>query len=297
MSGGLALRPLAGFRAIMCTGSVTSAARQLGLTQPAMSRLLAQLERDIGFALFYRDRGRLVPTADAVLFLEEVDSALVGLERVERVAGAIAEHRTGQLRVVAPPSFAEGVLPQIIARFLTRFPEVHLTIESRSVDTALEMIATRIVDCGFAKLPVARPDLDAVPVVVSQTICVMRKNHRLADCASLDPDALRGEPLILLGLGRTSRTLIDAAFAQAGLKPNVRVDTHTIGSACAFAAQGIGIAIVNELLARSYLSKQLATCRFHPTMSQEYGFITPRKVGPTRLAQMMLEETRSILGE
>lgn len=292
MSREIGLRALRGFRAIVKTGTVTAAARALGMTQPAVSRLIAELEHDIGFELFHRDRGRLVPTNDALLLFEEVDHALGGVDRVQSLVRDISDYRVGQLRLVAPPSFSEGVLPDIAGAFLKRFPSVHLTIDSRSVETAKALIAERAVDAGFVKLPIERPDLHFEKVVTSQTVCVLRSDHPLTARKKLDPKSLGDEPLILLGLGRSSRTHIEAAFAAARIKPRVRVDTHTVGSAIGLAARGIGIAIVNELLAQSYLRNTTEVRPFVPVLKQEYAFVTPASAKPSRLAAAFLEDTR-----
>ncbi len=286
------LRALRAFHAIVKTGSVTAAATDMGLTQPAVSRLLAQFEQTIGFDLFYREKGRLVPTPDGLLLFDEVELALSNMERVRALARDIAEFQVGQLRLVAPPSFAEGVLPDIIDRFLSRFPKVHLTIDSRSVEAAKTLIATRAVDGGFLKLPLDRPDLTSVPVVSSGTVCVLPCDHPLTAHTWLDPLALKGVPLVLLGLGRLSRSHIDAAFAKAGVRPEVRVETHTIGSACALAARGIGVAIVNEMLARSYLDDRLLMRPFRPDLRHEYAFVTSAMVAPPRLALAFLVDAR-----
>jgi DNA-binding transcriptional LysR family regulator len=292
-SRAVGLRALRSFHAIVRNGSVTGAARQMGLSQPAVSRILAGLERDVGFDLFHRDRGRLVPTAEGLLLYEEVDLALAHFERVYSAVRDIAEFRTGELKLVAPPSFSEGILSDIASDFLKQHPAVRLTIDSRSVETAKSLIATRAVDGGFVKLPLDRPDLSAEKVVTSETIAVMAKGHHLAGAKSLGPRDLKGEPLILLGLGRSSRAQIEASFAEQGIKPNVRVETHTIGSACALAARGVGIALVNELLARSYVrSAGLVSCRFAPRLIHEYAFVTSSLTQPSRLAGEFLAHAK-----
>jgi DNA-binding transcriptional LysR family regulator len=293
MKRGADLRALRAFRSIVRSGTVTAAGRELGLTQPATSRLLAQLERSLGFELFHRDRGRLVPTNDALLLFEEVELALGGIDHVQGLAEDIARFRVGRLRLVAPPSFTEGVLPEIAAAFLKRFPDVHLSIDSRSVETARKLIASRGVDAGFVRMPIDRTDLTAETVVASASICVLPRGHRLARERVLDPARLRGEPLILLGAGRQSRMQIEAAFAEAGVTPRVRIDTHTIGSACGLAARGVGITIVNALLARPYLRDGLVARPFHPEMRHEYAYATAAVPGPTRLAREFLVETRA----
>lgn len=287
------LRALRIFAATVRHGTVTAAGREFGLTQPATSRLLAQLERDIGFELFLRDRGRLVPTPDAMLLFEEVELALGGVDHVQELAADIARFRVGRLRLVAPPSFSEGVLPEIFAAFLARFPGVHLSIDSRSVETSKAMIATRAVDGGFIKLPIDHPDLAGETVVTSGSVCVLRRDHRLAREPHLDPVRLRGEPLVLLGFGRASRAQVDSVFANAGVLPDVRIDTHTIGSACALAARGLGVAIVNALLARPYLRDGLVALPFRPELRHEYAFVSAAVPGPTRLAREFLVETKA----
>jgi DNA-binding transcriptional LysR family regulator len=296
VAGELGLKSLRSFRAIVRLGSITAATRELGLTQPAVSRLIAKLEHEIGFELFHRERGRLTPTTEALLFLEQVDHALGGIDRVADLARDIAANKIGRLKLVAPPSFIEGVLPEVVAVFLERFPGVHLTLESRSVETAKMMIATREVDAGFVKRPAGRPDLREDVVAVSECACLLRADHPLAASASLDPGALANEALILLGLVRSSRVQIDAAFAAAGVRPIVRVDTHTIGSAAALASRGLGIAIVNAQLARPYLRDPLTERPFRPTIVQEYAFCTALASPPASLAEAFLALTRDRLG-
>lgn len=287
------LRALRCFHAIVRSGSATAAARELGLSQPAASRLLAQFEQQLGFALFFRKKGRLLPTTEGLTLFNEVDLALGSIERINRFARDIANFETGQLKLVATPSFSEGVLPEIVAAFLERYPSVRLTIDSRSVETTKSMIASGAADAGFIKLPFDRPDLRAERIVVNETVCVLPKANPLARANSLDPVALRDQPLIMLGgLGSLSRAQIDAAFAATRVRPKVRIETHTVGSACAFVARGLGVALVTELLARPFLREGIVIRKFTPRIAQEYAFVTSASVAQNRLAKEFLDEAR-----
>jgi DNA-binding transcriptional LysR family regulator len=297
MKNQISVKALRGFHAIVETGSVTAAASILGMTQPAVSRLLAQLEGLIGFELFYRDHGRLVPTQDGMLMFEEVELSLNTLERVNSVVRDICEYRCGHLKLVAPPSFAEAVLPDIVAAFCTRFPRVRLTLESPTSEVAKSMIATRAVDGGFLRLPLSRADLTAESVVVSDTVCVMTASHPLARFDSLSPSALRGHPLILLGLGSAARASIEAAFLREGLRPVAQIEAHTVSAACAFASRGLGVALVNGLLAKGYVRNGAVTRRFDAPLPNEYAFVTSSLSTPTRLASAFLAETKDYFAQ
>lgn len=282
------LRAMRTFQAILQLGSVTAGARVLGLTQPAASRMLAQLEQDLGFELFYRDRGRLIPTQDGLLLYEEVERALDNVDRVQELARDISDFRVGQLRLVAPPSFLEAVLPDVIADFLERYPRVHLSIDSHGVETAKSMIASRAVDAGFVKLPLNRDDLDSRTVLVSKTACVLRADHPLAELPEIMAQDLKNTPLVMLGQGRRFRSQVEAAFAEAGVIPRICVETHTVASSCALAARGVGVAIVNERLAQAYVRDQTVLRRFNPDILHEYAFVVSSSVKPSRLAEEFL---------
>lgn len=291
------MRMFRAFHAIVEAGSVTAAARRLNVSQPAVSRMLADLEAEIGFPLFYRDRGRLVLTQDGALLREEVGRALGTLERLSSLVRDIGEFRLGELRLVGPPSLAEGVIPEIASRLLARHSGLRLTIDARSVETARTLIADRMVDGGFVKLPLERADLRVEPLLHSEAVCVMAADHPLTGVAELTPSTIGRTGLVLLGHGRASRNQIEAAFADAGVRPNVRVETHTIGSACALAARGVGLTIVNGFLARPYLRDGLVTRPFRPRLPQDYALATSAEVPSSRLFDAFAAEARAWIAE
>ncbi|MBU4436232.1 MAG: LysR family transcriptional regulator [Alphaproteobacteria bacterium] len=293
----LNLRSLEAFRETLLSGSATAAAGRMGLTQPAVSRLIAQLEKDAGFELFYREKGRLSPTPEALMIYEEVDLAFGGLERVGSLIRDIAQFNTGLLKIVAPPSLSEGVLSMILPRFMDRFPKVRVTIDSRSTETARSMVANRTADCGFVKLPLERADISTVVLSASETVCVLPSDHPLAAHEVLSPELLRNAPLVLLGFGTWTRRQIDDAFRERGVRPEVKLETHTVGSACAFAAQGIGIAIVNDLMAGNFTRDGMTTRVFRPQILHEYAFMTAAMAPMNRLAAALLEEAQTYFND
>lgn len=291
------IKTLEAFREIIQLGSVTAAARSLGFSQPAVSRLLAQFEAELGFRLFHRSKGRLLPTSQALMLFEEVDLALQGIERINVLAKDIRQTNAGQLRVVAPPSFAEGPLVKLVATFLTLHPKVHINIDSRTRPTVMKLVATRTADCGFGKLPLDHPGIRLRPLISSPTVCVLPPAHPLsAGKRAIGARELAGEPLILVGhRGGDTRMRISQAFQQAGVHPDVRLETHNVGAACALAAEGIGIAIVNELLSRRSLWTGVCIRRFAPAIEQEYVFMSSANVRETPLTEAFYLHCRAAL--
>ena len=290
------LKSLECFRAIMNTGSATAAARQLKLTQPGVSRLLKLLEEDVGAELFYREKGRLIPTQEAQVLFPEVEIALQSVEHVTELARNLHNANYGELKIVAPPSFTEGLLSAVVSSFIDKYPQVSVSLDSHSVETAMKMIALRAVDCGFVKLPAEYPGLTSRPLLEAGTVCVLPAGHRLRDRSEISVTDLHGEPLILLGKGRGFRRQLEAAFSQEKIPMQIRVETHTVGSACALVRGNSGIAIVNEMLARQYAGNSLVLRPLRPDIRHEYAFVTSSHAPMTRIARLFLAHCEAVMG-
>ena len=289
----LSLKNLQCFRAVIDTGSVTAAASSLSITQPAVSRMLRQLEADIGFELFMRTKGRLLPTDAALALFAEVDVALQSIDRVSRLAVNLKNHDYGELSIVSPPSFAERVVTRLIAEFVRHHPNVRISLDSRNIDTALDMVALRAVDCGFARLPVDHPDLEFETLISSGTVCVMKPDHPLSQRRRITAAHLKGQPLILLGRGRASRSVLNEGFDAAHVRPQIRIETHTVSAACALARLGAGIAIVNGMLAAQYLESDLVMRDFSPNIRHDYALVASTKAPMTRIGKRFWDFSRT----
>ncbi len=279
----ISIRALRAFAEVMHTGSATAAAKQLKMGQPAISRLIAQVESAFGFELFYREKGRLVATDDGSRLLAEVELMLSSSERLNNIARDIAGFSAGTLKIVAPPSFSEAVLADIVAMFLEKHPGVEVSIDSRSAETSRSMIAMRYADCGFVKMPIDQTDLSTEVMMRNGSVCIMRDDHPLAQLPQISPKDIGQMPMILLGAGRRWRSQVDAAFATSNMRPYVTIETHTHGSACALASRGLGLAILNEQLAIPYLHPPLIARPFAPQITHEYAFAVSNLSPPSRL--------------
>ena len=111
------IRQVEAFRAIMKHGSASRAAEALGITQPAVSRLVSELEKTIGFSLFSRTRGRLEPTPECRLFYTDVERTFVGLEVLKHSAAQIRERGPGIVRIANMPGIGLPIVSRAVAAF------------------------------------------------------------------------------------------------------------------------------------------------------------------------------------
>ncbi|MFN4099617.1 MAG: LysR substrate-binding domain-containing protein [Pararhodobacter sp.] len=240
------LRHIRAFRAIMQTGSTVEAARLLGVSQPSVSRLLAEFEAATGERLFIRANGRLTPREAADLLLPDVERTLAGVEGIL----SQVDRTSMPLRVAAPAGVVTRILAPAVRRLQGDRPGQKIIAEIMSYHEIVAAVASGRTDLGFVKAPVDHPALDSMELVTVGTDVVLLQDHPLVKKRQIDPVDLRDETPILLGRNRPFRVQLDRLLLEAGIRPEVLIETQAVSAACSFVRQGLGVTIANALLAR-----------------------------------------------
>ena len=269
-------RQLEVFRAVMDAGSVSAAARLLGVSQPEVSRKVARLEADFDIDLFARERGRLMPTAHALALYREVSHAFEGVERVLNLVRKMRANNTGTLRIAAPYSACEVLLPRIIARLALRHPDLRYAVELGRYEAIAAMVAKREVDIGILKEPVAHSGISTLPLVDSCVACALPPKHPLARGRVIRASDLAREPLVVLGRHAGWLQEIRTLLSRSGDTPMVRLETHAVGAACGFAASGLGIALVPELLGAQFIDRGVVLRPLAERIEQRFSVAFPK---------------------
>jgi DNA-binding transcriptional LysR family regulator len=271
------LRHLRAFRAVMACGSTVEAARELGVSQPTISRLLGELEAARRQDLFGRANGRLVPTAAAEIVLAEVERGL------NTIDGIIGGGRELPLTLAAPAGLVSSVLAPACVGLRRQFPDLPLSVELMSYHDTLNAVATGRVDIGLVKEPAAHPAVERLHLANVGTDVVLPISHRLAARDTIAAEDLAAEPLILLGRQRPFRIELEDALLQAGVRPRVVVETHAVSIACRFVALGLGLTLANSLLARAEAGSVLVTRPFASEIRHGFALAISRSTRRRRL--------------
>jgi Transcriptional regulator len=286
----ISLRQVEAFRNIVQTGSVSRAAERMFVSQPAVSRLLADMEETVGFALFDRGR-RFQLTAEGKLLYREVQQAFVGLDWIARRAEDIAAFRVGHLRVAAAPALSMGLLPPIIGRFHRQYETVSVAAQVRSSQEVAQWAATGQIDIGFAALPINQSGVEVTSFRALPAICMVPRSHRLAGEPYVTPEMLAADQVISLGSDSILRTLIDEAFERAGTAPTSFVETTMSAQAALLVHEGLGIAIIDPYTAMAFEHPGLVLKPLQPFVAYDYVMLTPAHQDPPRLAQAFIAIT------
>lgn len=286
----LTFRQLEAFKAVMDAGSVVRAAETINLSQPAVSRLLSDLERAVGYRLFDRGRGRLRPLDAAGELYFEVERSLHGLDRIADAAERIGQRRSKQLRLAVLPGYANGPLPEVVAAFLDKHQDVFLSLETRTRQQIFDGVADGLHDIGLASMPIDVTDVVVEPLVYTEAACLVPKDHPLSSRDVITPRDLDGVSCIL-GADRTPlRRQVGKALADAGARPDIRAEVTTAQAGHALVACGVGVCIGWRLMFDYSAADRVQLVKFRPKIEAALAVVYPVGHPPEGVAAEFLRD-------
>ena len=286
------LKRLRAYRAWMQTGSVSLAAQQLGVTQPAVSRALHELSETLRVPLFTRQGRSLTPTRESLALYSEVDQILEKVAGIADISDNLRSFQARQLHVAATPAPALGILPATIKSFATDFPDVEVAMDMCMPRDLHDWTKIGPFDIGVALMPMAHPDATIKPLVRVDAVVGVRPDHPLAGRKEVTRADLRDFPFIL----PPRYTLICAQW-QAALRVDKRPDvvdlfTSSSLSACQWAAAGLGVAVVDPLSVVA-VDVGLVYRPVKPPLTLEYIMIFPKERKPSKLVDAFVSHMQA----
>lgn len=243
------LRQLRVFQAVALHSSFTRAGDQIGLTQPAVSRCVTELEQHLGIKLLDRTTREVVLTEAGRSLAVRLARVLEDLDSILLDVRGLATQRQGRVRVASSPTLSANLLPECIARCRQEHPGLELLLLDRMQHDALASVLSGEVDFGVViePEPGRSEELHAEPILSEPFCLVCPPTHRLASQRSVRWAALVGQPLVLLDHASGSRRLIDDALRQHGVQALVAQEVGHVTTIFRMLDAGLGISVVPTL--------------------------------------------------
>lgn len=247
---GPTLRQLRTFLAVVEAGSVSDAARALGLTQPAASQQLRELERGLGgVRLLERAKGRVIPTAAGEAVIAPARRAQAAMEDVRAAAAAFRAGEAGRVRLGTGATACIHLLPPVLARLKKRAPGAEVVISTGNTSEMLRRVEAGELDAALATLPAPVPrSLAATRIATDPLLAVMPRELAPAGVrASVSPAELARLPLILYETGGSTRAIIDAWFRRGGQAPRPVMELGSVEAIKVMVGSGRGCSVLPAL--------------------------------------------------
>lgn len=293
----LDLRQMEAFAAVMSAGSMTGAARLLGCSQSAVTRLIQELEAVLGYKLLHRSGPRITPTEQGLQFIPDAERLLQCLRRTAESARAIGDMAPHPLEIAASPALSLGLVPAALASLEPQLMPRSVEITVLTSKLVVREVVTRTADLGLASLPYVEAGTERHWVGQAPCVAVMAEGDKLAQRRKVRLVDLRDRRLLESASPLSER--LNEALLLAGVEPAGIVRPNTAAATAALARTGLGVAVIDPATAYGLPLAGLAVRPLDVAIPYVFGAFTRagKPMTPTlaALVEALLAKARSLI--
>lgn len=252
------LRHIEVFHAIFTSGSITNAAKLLHVSQPSVSKVLGHAEMQLGFQLFKRVKGRLVPTNEAILLFDEVDKIYQQLNTIKDSADNIRNNDVGRISVAISPALGFDILPQAVAKFRQKHANVTFDIKTLHNDELQKHLVRHTSEVAIMFAPEKHSGIKQIWFGEGKMVAVYPKSLLPDLPKTIELSELLKHPLVSIWESGPLAELIQEQVQQQHLSPQNIIKVQTYFIAVNLVKQGLGVCLVDEFTARAQLDDNIA---------------------------------------
>lgn len=283
------LRQLRSFLAAVETGSVTTAARSLGLTQPAISQQLRQLELTVGTRLLDRVGGKLLPTAAGQALLEPARRAQSAAEDAVSAMAPYRSGETGRVRLGTGATACIYLLPPVLEAARKRMPGLEIIVVIGNSEDVVQKVETGDLDIALVTLPVSISRSLSMTRLRSDPLMALLPAGMAPSTRTVTPAQIGQWPLILYEAGGTTRTIVDGWFRHAAVKARPIMELGSVEAIKVLVGSGLGAAILPGMAVQEPIGDTV-TKPLHPTLSRDLGVVLHNEKVRERGLRVFTEE-------
>lgn len=294
---GISFDQLQTFSDIVELGSFSAAAERLGITQPAVSLQLRQLERHLGVKLIERvgRRAQATPAgADLLVYAHRIR------EEVANALEAIAPHRTGALgrvRIGTGATACIHLLPPALRRLRERMPGLEITVQTGNTSDILKRLETNALDLALVTLPARGRSLDIKRIYDDELVAVFPAQEGETERA-VTPKLLSEKPLLLYEGGGNTRSIIDNWFSRAGYSPKPVMELGSVEAIKQLVGAGLGWAVLPRLaVGQQEAAQHISAKALSPRLKRPLGIAVRRDKHLSRGLRAVIDELQQLGGK
>ncbi|PWK62369.1 LysR family transcriptional regulator [Roseicyclus mahoneyensis] len=288
----ISLRLLEIFAAMMRGGTTVETAEALGISQPAVSAGLRQLEAQLGIVLFERTSRRMTPTAEAEALFTEIRPMFSMLQGFTKTARDIRQGLLGRLRIIATPPIGHTIAPLALKHLLAERPDVSVSFDVRRLEHVVEAVHSGRADLGIAITSESYPSLHAETLHETRMVALVADD--LTARPSITPDDLIDRPFIGLEVDSKLGSQLRAAFQQHGHGYLPHIEVRYVSTAAELVNHGLGNAIVDPFTAHCLARPQVQIRPFDPACAIRVALLTRRGVPRSQLVTAFVAALRPL---
>ncbi len=294
------LGQITAFVKVVENGSFSAAARDLGVSQPAVTMQVQGLEADLGVTLFDRSYRKVELTESGRTLLPHARRVLVDLEAAREDISRLSETVTGRLSIAASTTPGQYVLPRLLGSFLKQYPEVSVSLAVADTTEIVAAVASGEVHLGMAGAVVKGARVEFEKLGTDSIVMLCPKDHPFATADSVAADDVVREPFVMREEGSGTRQVAEQALRDVGIDPaELRVLTELgTGEAILNAVEGgMGLGMVSSWVAEKALELgTVATVPLAGFPASRPLYLVMSRATPTRASEEFVTYLREHVG-
>ncbi|WP_223068743.1 LysR family transcriptional regulator [Paenibacillus caui] len=234
------------FQTVARLQHMTTAARALSISQPALSRSISRLEKELGVPLFERSGRSIVLSKYGHLFLLRVNRMLAEYQEGIQELDDLLHPEHGEVSLGFLHTLGVQFVPGLIRTYRKDHPAVHFQLHQNNTPNLLNQLVSGEIDmCMAAPRETGQP-LEWVELMSQELFVIVPRGHRLADSGPIHLKEIGDEPLISFKLGYGLRKIIDDLLREAGISPKISFEGEEVHTIAGLVAAGLGVAIIPQ---------------------------------------------------
>lgn len=280
------------FGAMMRCRTTVQAADQLGISQPAVSNGLRQLERELDITLFERAHRRLEPTAEAVALYDEIQPLFGTLRSFALRARDIRQGKAGRIRIVATPPIGHTLAPRALQALVAESPDISVSYDVRRLSDTLMAVREGSADVGIALALDHHLDVNVEVLHRTRMVALLPAASPLASFPEVTARDVASHHFVGLDAASRLGQILRDAFDRGGAVYDPRVEVRYCSTAAVLTQAGLGSAVVDPYTASFHASTDLVQLPFAPPCEISVALLLRKGVPHSRLVTGFIAELR-----
>ena len=275
--------------------NITRAAERLRVSQPNITVAIKKLEAELGIQLFDRSQKQLSLTPEGAVFLGRVEVALRNIQDAVLEVNDYKQLQKGTIKIGIPPMMGAYLFPKIFSSFQRRYSHLDVYLHEEGSVAIREQLERDELDFGIIIIPDASPNLQLLPMARSQIVCCVPEGSELAQRKAITLQDIEAQNIIMLKEGSFLRQTMLQKMKEAGITPNIVLESNQVVTIMGLVANGVGNAFLLDMI-----THDVPGIRAIPLATPVYvdvGLAWKRDRYISRAAQSFIEFSKNILSQ
>lgn len=238
---------LENFRAVAKTQHISQTAQSLSVSQPALSRSITKLEKELGFPLFERKGKHIVLNRYGKIFLQHVERAMQEVETGKEVIQDMLHPDHGMVSLAFLHSLGSNIVPYLLGKFHDKYPEIQFKLYQNYTISLIEQLETGEIDLCFCSPAIVKETIQWEPLFREELYIAVPHGHPLAHRRKISLAEIANDPVVTFKKDYGLRIMMDQIFAAAGLNPLITFEGEEIWTVAGLVEARLGIALLPRI--------------------------------------------------